>query len=37
MVEVPFHFCRQLISLEQLDGRSHLAPGLIHEYPEDRD
>ena len=37
MVEVPFDFCRQLISLAQLDRGSHLAPGLIHEYPEDRD
>ena len=37
MVEVSFDFCRQLISLAQLDRGSHLAPGLIHEYSEDRD
>src|SRR6266851_906323 len=37
MVEVPFHFCRQLIRLDQLDWRSYLALGLSDEYAEDRD
>src|SRR6266446_5004820 len=37
MVEVAFHFCRQLISLGQFDWCSHLALGLTDEYAEDRD
>src|SRR5882757_3941113 len=37
VVEVPFHVCRQLVGLDQLDWHSYLTLGFGNKYPENHD